>query len=178
MATTKTIEIKTYDENNHLTTYRLDNPKENLTKPEILSAFAAAIEQGILLSNYGETVTRIGEVSTTESIKTIIEGAAVYFTPANPTIKAPSPNLASSTVTVQVSNAPVQAVTVNSYSIEVSDDDWTEKMIVSAKNTDSSFTVTLTNVSNSAIEFNTATGYIETEIVIQGVSVFLNINVI
>lgn len=173
-----TVDIKAYDADNNLTTYKIDNPKNNLTKAQVLAAFAPAIEQGFILVNSGAPLARIGDVIRNQSIKTDIEGEPVYFTPAEPSLVfTPSGDYFETTTTIAVTNAPVQAVTVNSVNFTgLSGNFFNTHTTVTATNTESNITVKVIIHKESAegwaVEFS---GTAVLEVVVQGVSLFLNV---
>lgn len=113
MATTKVINVSTVDEDGKQTTFNLDNPKDDLTKAEVVSAFQVGIENSLLMSNQGTKIITVGTVAITTAEKIILEGEPVYITPN-------AINLATSTwyneaqlsATVTVQNANIQAAQI------------------------------------------------------------------
>ena len=82
MSTIKNVEIQLIDNDARTTTIKLDNPKTNITKPEIITVFSTAISNNWLLSNYGNPIQGIGQVQLTTSEKILLEGDPVYVTPS------------------------------------------------------------------------------------------------
>lgn len=87
MATTKTIDITTIDIDGNQTTFKLDNPKNNITKSEIINAFDYGIQNNLLMSNAGALIKSVGTTILTTSEKVEIEGDTVYVTPNELTTK-------------------------------------------------------------------------------------------
>lgn len=113
MAETRVINVSTIDEDGKQTTFNLDNPIENITKNQIVTAFNYGIQNGLIMSNNGTKVISVGTTTLTTSNKVIIEGEPVYITPNKISLVTGTwYNEAKLTATVTVQNADIQAAQV------------------------------------------------------------------
>ena len=107
MSIVKNVDIQLIDDDAKSTTVKLDNPKDNITKNEIVQVFTTAINNNWLLSNYGSAIKGVGQVQLTTSEKVLLEGEAVYVTPASANITLSNSPV---TTTFTVSNGLIQMV--------------------------------------------------------------------
>lgn len=73
MTETKTVEITVVDEGNYEKTFRLDDPKSNLTLATIRAAFQTAINEGWLLGTSGAPVISVARATQVITSKTKVE---------------------------------------------------------------------------------------------------------
>ena len=167
MATTtvQTVNISTIDEDGKQTTFNLDNPKENLTKNQVISAFQSGIDHGILISNYGSLIKSVGTVTLATSTKIELEGEPIYITPNsleytfNRIVDG-----SSATKTVSVTNGTIQSAGVTD--LTVSSGGYLSNITVVSNFTTS--TVTVKVIEKGSSNGTTYTGKLI--IVIQGTS--------
>ena len=137
MSIVKNVEIQLIDDDAKSTTIKLDNPKTNITKNEIITVFATAISNNWLLSNYGNPIKGIGQVQLTTSEKILLEGEPVYVTPASATLRPKSDTPA--TQNFAVANGTIQMV-----ELSLNADSSGNFMNASETHTANSITVTIT----------------------------------
>lgn len=106
MSIISTVDIQLVDENNKGSTYKLDNPKDGLTKSEVIQVFTSAINNNWLLSSTGGRVVSVGQVQLTTSEKVILQGETIYVSPVSAELTATSGTPA--TQTFSVTNGTVQ----------------------------------------------------------------------
>lgn len=69
MTETNVVEITVVDAENYERTFKLDNPKSNLTLAQIRTAFATAINEGWWVSASGVQITSIARAVSTVTTK-------------------------------------------------------------------------------------------------------------
>lgn len=112
MATTtvQTVNVSTIDEDGKQTTFNLDNPKDNLTKQQVVNAFQTGIDNGILISNYGSLIKSVGTVTLATSTKIELEGEPIYISPNSLEFNLTRlVDGSSATSTVTVTNGTIQS---------------------------------------------------------------------
>ena len=115
--TVQTVDVKCIDSDGNQTTYKIDNPKNNITRLEIVNAFNYGIQNGIIKSSYDNPIVSVGTTSLSTSTKTEIEGEPVYITPSSITLSNVPANGSIESATVVVSNATVQAAAAQNLKI-------------------------------------------------------------
>lgn len=112
IVTVNTVDIQLLSaERTESTLIKLDNPKDNLTKNEVVDAMQPALANGWLLTVKGSVATYIGDVTLNTSIKTTLSGGETYISPSNLTIECNN----TETVfegTFNVTNGIIQAATL------------------------------------------------------------------
>ena len=136
MSIVKNAVIQLIDDDAKSTSVSLDNPKNNLTKNEIVEVFSTAINNGWLLSNYGSAIKSVGQVQLTTSEKVILEGEAVYVTPASAEMSPRAGTPANQVFTVTNGNIQMVELSLNS-------DSSGNFMVASETHTANSVTVTM-----------------------------------
>lgn len=110
--TVKNLDVQLLNAERKATTIKLDNPKDGLTKAQVVAAYQPAITNGWLLDREGERVMYIGDVIVNTSIKVSLEGEDFYVTPEALAFNF-STNVSSGssdTKTITVTGADIQAV--------------------------------------------------------------------
>lgn len=88
--TVKTVDIQLVDaERLAVRTYKIDNPKENLTRAMVAEAFQTALAQEWLLAGKAQIAKYIGDVTLNTSTKIILGGSDYYITPNSLTLNSP-----------------------------------------------------------------------------------------
>lgn len=109
----QTLDVQLINENARTQTLKLDNPKSNLTKNDVINAFNIGISNGVYISNDGTPIIRVGEVVLTTSTKVVIQGETVTFTPEKLNINGTlSSQYISILPTVEVANGTPQGVSI------------------------------------------------------------------
>lgn len=164
MATTvKTVDIQTYDANNKITTYKIDNPIEGITKSQCAQAFNSMIEAGLLASNDGVAVSRIGTVTLSTTIKETLGSENIEFNPSSLDLTINGTTQTSTSGTITVTNAMIQSANFETFP-DISS--WGFAYVTFNSNT---VTVNL-RISGSASGQSITTNL---EIVIEGISYFI-----
>ena len=88
MADTQTtvtnLDIQLLDESrSDTTTFKLDNPKNDVTREQVSSAMQPALTNGWLLTNKGNVAMYLGDITINQSIKTKLGGEDFYVDPAS-----------------------------------------------------------------------------------------------
>lgn len=154
-----TVDVQIYDENNNLNTAKIENPRQNITKADVTSAFSKLISCGYFVSSYGGHLARTGTVTISESSKRILEGSGAIITPANLTLTLPSSG-GSQTGTLTVTGGIIQTANFETFP-DISN--WGFAYVTFDDNT-----VTVTLQSSGASGNQSIT--INVEIVIEGIS--------
>lgn len=94
------------------TTVKLDNPKQNITREQVSGAMQTAINNGWLLTNKGDVVTYLGDITISDSIKRILGGEDYYITPNRLDYTSVGGG-SSETKTLTVSGAIIQGVSID-----------------------------------------------------------------
>ena len=86
MADTQTtvvnLDIQLLDESRaDTTTFKLDNPKSNVTREQVSAAMQPALTNGWLLTTKGNVAMYLGDITINQSIKTKLGGEDFYVTP-------------------------------------------------------------------------------------------------
>lgn len=66
----KTVDVTLVDEYNYEYTYKLDNPRDNVTRTEIIAAFSNVLNSDFIVSKSGSKFSSIGKTIITEITKT------------------------------------------------------------------------------------------------------------
>lgn len=105
----KTADIQIVDETrSDITTVKLDNPRENLTKADISTAFSNAFANEWLLTNKsGRPAKYLGDVTINTSTKVKLGGEDYYVTPSSLSFAS-----GTNTQTLTVSGAYIQGYNV------------------------------------------------------------------
>jgi len=106
----QTLDVSTVDEDGKITTFKLDNFKENITKNQVISAFQYGINNGLLMSNYGSAIKSVGTVMKSTSTKIELEGEPIYITPSS--IEATLDSSTASKVVEVTVTSQIQAASV------------------------------------------------------------------
>ena len=152
MSVVKNLDIQLIDEDAKTTTVKLDNPREDITKNQVISVFATAISNNWLLSNYGNPVKAIGQVQLSTSEKILLEGDPIYVTPERATLR-PTPSTPS-TQTFSVANGTIQMV-----ELSLESETQGQYISVSQTHTSDSITVTATLANNTPSPISTEKNY-------------------
>lgn len=72
MTETKTVDVVVVDDANYETTFKINNPKNNITLQEIREVFAPMIANGYLKSRYGNGVASVARANITTISKTTV----------------------------------------------------------------------------------------------------------
>ena len=118
MATTvKTVDVQIYDDQNKTTTYKIDNPKDGLTRTEVVAAFYTGINAELFITSNGKPVS-VGTVTLSTSIKEVMAEDSIYITPSLINVTIYSQN-------VKITDVTVTGATIDNSA--VSNIDWTSK---------------------------------------------------
>lgn len=105
-----TLDVSTIDDDGRQTTFKIDDPKSNLTKNEVISAFNYAFSRNLLLSNYGAPIRSVGTTTISTSTKIELENETIYVTPSR--LDFDMATSQSSTMVVTVTAPQIQAASV------------------------------------------------------------------
>lgn len=113
MADTQTtvtnLDIQLLDESrSDTTTFKLDNPKSNVTREQVSAAMQPALTNGWLLTNKGNVAMYLGDITINQSIKTKLGGEDFYVTPTQITWSNVGTEETEQTDTVTCSGATIQ----------------------------------------------------------------------
>ena len=92
-------------------TYKLDNPKEGLTRAEISAAFSPALTNSWLLASNGSPALYLGDTILNTSIKVSLDGEDFYVTPNSLTLKGTTPQ------TLTVTGAQIQGYNIKNIQV-------------------------------------------------------------
>lgn len=113
----QTVDVKCLDSDGNQITYKIDNPKDNITRLEIVNAFNYGIQNNIIKSSYDNPIISVGTTILSTSTKTEIEGDPIYITPSSITLSNVPAVGSVESATVVVDNANIQAAAVQNLKI-------------------------------------------------------------
>lgn len=93
------------------TTFKLDNPKQNLTREQVSAAMQPALTKGWLLTSKGSVAMYLGDVTYNTSTKIRLDGEDFYVTPTALTLNRSADNQSASG-SINVSGATIQGYNV------------------------------------------------------------------
>lgn len=98
------------------TTFKLDNPKQNLTREMVSAAMQPALANGWLLTSKGSVAMYLGDVTYNTSIKTKLGGEDFYVTPTS--FNETYNDNEMKTLTVNVSGATIQGYNLTNFDVD------------------------------------------------------------
>lgn len=117
VTTVTTLDVQCMDVNGGLTTYKIDNYRDSVTKIAVINAFANAIDNQLILGNSGALLQRVAKVTKTESIKTVLDNQTVYVTPTSIDTTASIRGAEVSESTITVTDGICQGVNVENFTV-------------------------------------------------------------
>lgn len=112
-----TLDVQCMDVNGGLTTYKIDNYRDSVTKIAVINAFANAIDNQLVLGSSGALLQRVAKVTKTQSIKTVLDNQTVYITPSSIDTTAAISSYNVSTSTITVTDGVCQGVNVEDFAV-------------------------------------------------------------
>lgn len=144
------------------TTFKLDNPKQNLTREQVSAAMQPALTNGWLLTSKGSVAMYLGDVTYNTSTKIKLGGEDFYVTPTALTLTRTNANSASGNI--NVSGATIQGYNINNLEYEPS---------VTCKITNNGLGLTVNAQSSGSLP----AGNFEVQLVIMGTTVTVPVTV-
>ena len=122
MADTQTtvvnLDIQLLDESRaDTTTFKLDNPKSNVTREQVSSAMQPALTNGWLLTTKGNVAMYLGDITVNQSIKTKLGGEDFYVSPSEVNLQTDTASHITTTITV--SGATIQGYNFKNFPTEL-----------------------------------------------------------
>lgn len=145
-------------------TYKFDNPKPNLTRADVTTAFSPALANGWLLAADDTTAMYIGDVILNTSKKVTLNGEDFYVTPSSFQLNANTPQ------TVTVTGAQIQGYNIKNFT---SNGPNVKNILVQVA--ENGLTATVTNDYQSSLGYS---GSFNLIFVIQGTEVTIPVNLL
>lgn len=122
MADTQTtvvnLDIQLLDESRaDTTTFKLDNPKSNVTREQVSSAMQPALTNGWLLTTKGNVAMYLGDITINQSIKTKLGGEDFYVSPSE--VNLQTDGTTDVATTINVSGATIQGYNFKNFTDKV-----------------------------------------------------------
>lgn len=152
-------------ERGDVTTVKLDNPNDGITREQVSAAMQPALTNGWLLTIKGSVVMYLGDITLNTSIKTKLDGEDFYVTPSSINLTIPASQSAQSTITVS-------GATIQGYNLKnITNNKATYSLVIAENELSATLTIT-----QSVISSDPLSGTLDIILVIMGTTVTIPVS--